>query len=318
MELIVSAISINGDDNLDIELMDPKGEPLPPFAPGAHLDVRTPAGQLRQYSLCGPADDRRRYRICVRKDHASRGGSRTLHDDLRVRQSIEVSAPRNLFELPQAKRYILLSAGIGITPIISMARELDRGGADFELHHFERCRSRVAFLPELTEGLLKRKSTLHLGEDGQRFRDAVLPCLLRPEPDSAVLACGPNGFLDLLAARLAEAGWSAEQFHSERFRPESTTTAAAIAGESFEVRIASSGRSFTIGPAETIANVLLAHGIEVELSCEQGMCGACLTRILEGQPDHRDIVLSATEQEVGDQMTICCSRAKSPLLVLDL
>ena len=318
MELIVSAISINGDDNLNIELMAPTGAELPPFAPGAHIDIRTPAGHLRQYSLCGPADDRRHYNICVRKDHASRGGSRTLHDDLRVRQKIEVSNPRNLFALPEAMRYILLSAGIGITPIISMARQLTADGADFEWHHFERHRSRVAFLHELTKELLNGKSTLHLGEDGQSFRHTILTCLVDPEPGTAILACGPNGFLDLLTTRLNEAGWPPNQIHSERFQPETPTSQAATQSESFEVRIASSGKSFMIGTADTIANVLRKNGIEVELSCEQGMCGACLTRVLEGQPDHRDIVLSATEKEAGNQMTICCSRAKSTLLVLDL
>lgn len=319
MELMVSAIRVNGDDNLDIELVDPKGGDLPPHEPGAHIDIRTPAGSLRQYSLCGPAGSKRAYTICVRRDDASRGGSRSLHLDLRVRAKVEVSAPRNLFPLPQASRYILLSAGIGITPIISMARHLIENDIPFELHHFEQRRARVAFLDELTKGPLADATTLHLGEDGRRFREATLPSLTDVDPSAAVLACGPNGFLDLLGQRLADAGWRRQQFHSERFRAE-PAAAGFDAGNAgmFEIRIASTGASFTVGPAETIAGVLQANGVPIELSCEQGMCGACITRVVSGTPDHRCIVLSDREKERNDQMAICCSRSSSPVLVLDL
>jgi vanillate O-demethylase ferredoxin subunit len=318
MELLVSAIRVNGDDNLDIELMDPGGAELPPFAPGAHIDIRTPAGKLRQYSLCGLATDRRRYRICVRHDAASRGGSLSLHADLRVRARVEVSAPRNLFALPEADRYILVSAGIGITPIIAMARDLALRRADFELHHFERSRSRVAFLGELEAPLLKSATMLHLGDDGRSFRAHPPACLAKPDPGAAVLACGPSGFLDLLTARLSEAGWAPGQFHYERFKVEATVPVAAASGDAFEVRIASTGACFAVSANETIASVLLANGVDVDLSCEQGMCGACLTRVLEGTPDHRDTVLSEAEKAAGNRMTICCSRSHSPALVLAL
>lgn len=316
MELMVSALRINGDDNLDIELIDPAGADLPPFTPGAHIDIRTPGGQLRQYSLCGRPENRRSYTICVRKDDASRGGSRSLHDGLRIRARVDVGGPRNLFELPEARRYILFSAGIGITPILTMARALATRGADFEMHHYERSARRVAFHDELT-GALANAAALHLGEAGARFRDTAPACIGAPDPDAVVLACGPNGFLDLLGERLRVAGWAPEQFHAERFRPEASAAAVGEDG-AFEVRIASTGDCFAVGPGESIANVLLAHGVAVELSCEAGMCGACVTRILEGVPDHRDIVLSAAEHEAGDQLTICCSRAKSAVLVLDL
>lgn len=315
MELMVSALRINGDDNLDIEMIDPAGADLPAFEPGAHIDIRTPGGQLRQYSLCGRPEDRKRYMICVRRDDASRGGSRSLHDGLRIRARVEVGGPRNLFALPEAKRYLLFSAGIGITPILTMARALAAGGADFELHHYERDAKRLAFAAELAGGP-GPATTLHLGSNGARFRDGAPPCLNRPDPDTAVLACGPNGFLDLLQQRLLTAGWAAGQFHAERFRPEAPKPAENT--ESFEVRIASTGQCFPVGADETIAKVLLANGVPIELSCEAGMCGACLTRVLDGTPDHRDIVLSEAEQAAGDQLTICCSRARSPVLVLDL
>jgi vanillate monooxygenase ferredoxin subunit len=319
MKLMVSAIRINGDDNLDIELRDPAGGDLPIFTPGAHIDIRTPGGAMRQYSLCGPIEDRRSYRICVRKDGNSRGGSRSLHGDLRVRAAVDVGEPRNLFSLPEARRYILVSAGIGITPIISMARRLAAGGADYQLHHVERSRSRVAFLDELTSGPLAIGTTLHLGDEGANFRTSGPSCLSKVDPEAVVLACGPNGFLDLLQARLVDAGWSAEQIHFERFRPEAPPAAPGDGDlASFEVQIASTGQNFVVGPDTTVADVLQLNGIPIELSCEQGMCGACLTGVLSGTPDHKDIVLSESERAANDQMTICCSRSSSPVLVLDL
>ncbi|MFT8814012.1 PDR/VanB family oxidoreductase [Acetobacter fabarum] len=318
MELLVSAIRINGDNNLDIELICPKGNELPPFTPGAHIDVRTPSGQIRQYSLCGSPMDRRVYRICVRKDVSSRGGSLSLHTDLGVRAKVTVSEPRNLFAIPHARRYLLFSAGIGITPIITMARCLVSDGRHVEWHHYEGRRSSVAFLEDVSSGNLKNVTTLYLSDEGASFRKIVPECLLRPDPDTAIIACGPDGFLTLLEKRVAEAGWEPAQLYSERFRASPAGALNSKAKGEFVVQLASSGQCFTIGVEDTIGHVLLKNGIPVELSCEQGMCGACLTRVLEGVPDHKDVVLSATEREACNQIAICCSRSKSPLLVLDI
>lgn len=318
MDLIVSGLRLNGDDNLEIELMHPRAEILPAFTPGAHIDIRTPSGALRQYSLCGPLDDPLRYHICVRREVASRGGSCSLHDDLRLRAKIEASAPRNLFVLPQADGYVLVSAGIGITPVLSMARYLVAQGAKFQWHHFERSRSRIAFLRELTNGPLADHVTLHVSEEGHSFRYASLPWINTPYPAYVVMACGPNGFLDLLAARLTEGGWQDTQFQSERFAPVEALAQARSDSKGFDITLASSGQSFHVGTAQTIAEVLLRNGVAIELSCEQGMCGACLTGVLAGIPEHLDSVLSTAEKAANTQMTICCSRAKSEHLVLDL
>lgn len=318
MELIVSAIRINGDNNLDIKLICPKGNDLPPFTPGAHIDIRTPSGQIRQYSLCGSPTDRREYRICVRKDASSRGGSLSLHTDLRVRAKVTVSEPRNLFEIPNARRYLLFSAGIGITPIITMARSLVFAGSHVEWCHYEGCRSSVAFFDEVSSGNLKHVTTLYLSDEGGSFRKVVPECLQRPDPETAIIACGPDGFLMLLKKRMSEAGWSPTQLYSERFHASPASGLNDQPKDEFVVQLASSGQCFTIGAEDTIAHVLMENGIPVELSCEQGMCGACLTRVLEGVPDHKDVLLSAIEREACNQMTICCSRSKSPLLVLDI
>lgn len=318
MDLIVSSLRINGDDNLDIELMRPDGGELPPYGPGAHIDLRTPSGMLRQYSLCGASADRHRYTVCVRRDVASRGGSRSLHCDLHVRDRVTVSEPRNLFPLPEAGRYILMSAGIGITPIMAMARSLMEGGADFQWHHYERSRNRVAFLDELVNEPFARATRLHLDQEGQGFLDAAPACLAEPDLQAVVLACGPGPFLDLLAQRMQSAGWLGEQFHCERFQPVALPHQADGDVKGFDIRVASTGQTLHVGADQSIAAVLQIAGIPVELSCEQGMCGACLTGVLEGVPDHRDIVLSPAEKSAGNQMTICCSRSKTPLLVLDL
>lgn len=318
MNLVVSGLRLNGDDNLDIELMHPQAEILPAFTPGAHIDIRTPSGALRQYSLCGPLDDPLRYHICVRREPVSRGGSWSLHDDLRLRAKIEVSAPRNMFALPKADCYILASAGIGITPVISMARYLVARGATFQWHHFERSRSRIAFLRDLTNGALAEHVTLHVSEEGRSFRHASLPWINTPHPACTVMACGPNGFLDLLATRLAKGGWQDSQFQSERFAPAEAFVSNHSDSKGFDITLASSGQRFHVGAAQTISEVLLQNGVAVELSCEQGMCGACLTGVMEGIPEHFDSVLSSTEKAANKQMTICCSRAKSDHLLLDL
>lgn len=318
MELIVSAIRINGDNNLDIELICPKGSDLPPFAPGAHIDVRTPSGQIRQYSLCGSPMERRVYRICVRRDVRSQGGSLSLHTDLRVRAQVTVSEPRNLFKIPNARRYLLFSAGIGITPIITMARWLVSNGSHVEWSHYEGCRSSVAFLDEVSSGTLKNVITLYFSDEGASFRKSAPANLLQPDPDTAIIACGPEGFLTLLEKRMAEAGWSPTQLYSERFRAAPANALNNTGKDEFVVQLASSGQCFTVGAEDTIAQVLMENGVPVALSCEQGMCGACLTRVLEGVPDHKDVVLSAAEREACNQMAICCSRSKSPRLVLDI
>ncbi|MGJ8525706.1 Tetrachlorobenzoquinone reductase [Halomonadaceae bacterium LMG 33818] len=324
MQLLVSGIYINGDDNLNIELVSPTGEPLPACSPGAHIDIRTPSGMLRQYSICFPQSVNQRqgadrYLICIRQQVTGRGGSRSLHSELRVRDIVEASEPRNLFPLPDnAEKYLLFSAGIGITPIIGMALELVNRGASVVWHHFEQNAGRVAFLQELTRAPLNNIVHLHLSSEGESFRTLHIDELDTPNPDTTIMACGPSGFLTHLASRIESSGWTAEQLHVEHFQAAYTPSTADENNTPFEVEIASSGQTFTIEANQTIAEVLNDNGVNVEISCGQGMCGTCVCGVLKGQPDHRDIILSPMEREANDVMTLCCSRAKTPLLVLDL
>ena len=307
----VIAKQSNGANNLLLTLESASGQPLPAFTPGAHIDVHLPAGGVRQYSLCSPASAAG-YEICVRLDPASTGGSRWLHQQLNVGDTLTLSAPRNHFPLPDAPRTLLFAAGIGLTPLLVMAEALAARQAAFTLHLYLKRHDELAFAPRLAQ--LGDRVVIHYSSEGDSLRTRI-PDDLETSANSALVACGPAGFMQHLQQRALEQGWQPEQWHSERFHADA---AIPPAGDSFEVEIASSGARFHVGQTQSIAGVLAAAGIDIELSCEQGMCGACITGVLAGEPDHRDEVLSQKERAANECIVLCCSRARSPLLVLDL
>lgn len=311
----VNAIRPNGIGNIDIELLPLAEEPLASFEPGSHIDVLTPSGGIRQYSLCNGPAEREAYHLCVRLEEGSRGGSASLHGDLLVGHRIEVSAPRNLFPLPAAAHYLLFAGGIGITPLFAMAQALAERGAGFELHYYLRSRAAGAFVNSLETAPWRERVFLHVSEEGDGLRAAVPACLQRPRSDAAILACGPSGFMGHLRGLATSAGWADGQFHCERF---STDESAFEPGAAFDIEVASTGQRFHVGEHATIAGVLQENGVPVELSCEQGMCGACLTGVVSGVPDHRDMILSDAERAANDRIAVCCSRACSATLTLDL
>ena len=301
----------NGAGNLLLTLESASDHPLPAFTPGAHIDVHLPTGGMRQYSLCSAANASA-YEICVRLDPASTGGSRWVHQQLLVGDRLTLSAPRNHFPLPDAPRTLLFAAGIGLTPLLVMSEALAEKQADFTLHLYLKRHDELAFAARLTA--LGKRVVIHYSSEGDSLRTQI-PADLRMAANSALVACGPTGFMESLQQRALEQGWQQDQLHSERFKPDS---APITAGDSFEVEVASSGARFTVGEEQSIAEVLEAAGIDIELSCEQGMCGACITGVLAGEPDHRDEVLSQKERAANDCIVLCCSRARSPVLVLDL
>ncbi len=307
----VIAKQFNGAGNVLLTLESASQQPLPAFAPGAHIDVHLPVGSVRQYSLCSTAEAEN-YQICVRLDQASTGGSRWLHQALNVGDRLTISAPRNHFPLPDAPRTLLFAAGIGLTPLLVMAEALAVKQANFQLHIYLKRHDELAFNDRLAQ--LGEHVIIHYSSEGDSLRHQIPDDLKRPE-NSALVACGPAGFMDHLQQLAQQYGWRPEQLHSERFKADNTLT---TTGDSFEVEIASSGARFTVGKTQSIAEVLEAAGIEIELSCEQGMCGACITGVVSGAPDHRDEVLSLKERAANDCIVLCCSRAHSPLLVLDL
>jgi ferredoxin-NADP reductase len=312
MQLRVRSITYLAEAINGYELVDPRGRDLPRFAAGAHVDLRF-GDLVRQYSLCNDPAERRRYCIAVLREDASRGGSRYLHDTVRAGDLVEVSMPRNNFPLEAAvERHLLIAGGIGIAPIMSMIAELRRRRADFQLHYCTRSAARTAFRDDLATIAADGRIHFHYdGGDPARGLDirAVLP---DPSQGTHLYYCGPAG----LMAATAEAtkGWPAGTVHCEYFT--APPAASVVEEKPFRVRLAKRGVEYEIPVGQTITGVLRRHGIAVPTSCELGYCGACVTRYLGGEPDHRDQVLR--EYGRGRFVLICCARSKTPVLDLDL
>jgi vanillate O-demethylase ferredoxin subunit len=298
------------------ELCLANGDLLPAFTAGAHVDVHLPAGVVRQYSLCNAPQERHRYLIGVLKDPSSRGGSQAMHELVEQGQTLNISEPRNLFPLAaEGATHLLIAGGIGITPMLAMAHELDRQGADFALHYCFRSRDRAAFLDDLENASFADRVMLHDDSSAVPSNLDARALLRSPEPGRHVYVCGPGGFMDYILGCAIDAGWPQEQVHREFF------AAAPIDHDSdhaFEVQLARSGKVFQIPADRSVFEVLDEAGIEIETSCEQGICGSCITRVLQGTPDHRDQFMTAAEHASNDRFTPCCSRSKTSCLVLDL
>lgn len=298
------------------ELVATDGSALPSFSAGAHIDVHLPNGVVRQYSLCNDPGERHRYVIGVLRDPASRGGSLAMHDSVHEGDVLQISAPKNHFPLThEARRSLLLAGGIGVTPILCMAERLALTGAEFEMHYCSRSAGRTAFLQRIRSAAFAPRVQVHFDDGAAEQRFDLATVVATPEPGVHLYVCGPKGFMDAVLARARMQGWPEAQLHYEFFAAEvrkSDTDGA------FEVRLASSGRTIAVAPAQTVAAALAAAGVDIPTSCEQGVCGTCLTRVLAGEPDHRDAYLTPDEQSANDQFLPCCSRSKSPLLVLDL
>jgi vanillate monooxygenase ferredoxin subunit len=318
LEAFVYSISWAGTDMLSYDLRLPDGQDLPRFEAGAHVDVHIGPGLIRQYSLCNDPAERHRYVVCVHRDAAGRGGSRALHDTIRTGHSVRISQPRNNFPVHPAQRSVLVAGGIGVTPLVAMAESLQKAGADYELHVYARSRDRIPLAGRLTTGPLAARTVVHLSSEGDSLRSAPPAALTDPDPSTLVYTCGPEGFMRAVTEHASAGGFGVDQIHQERFAPAAAPARDPSADGAFEVVIASTAQRITVTARETVAQALTAHGIEVELSCEQGMCGACLTPVVSGIPDHRDDVQTPAEREANTHITICCSRAETAELVLGL
>lgn len=296
------------------ELVRSDGAALPSFSAGSHIDVLLRDGLVRQYSLCNDPSESHRYLIAVLRDAKSRGGSIAMHE-LEQGCLLEVSEPKNHFPLnDQARHSVLLAGGIGVTPILSMAEALDRAGASFEMHYCTRSASRMAFRDRLAQSRFSERVHLYFDdvEDGPRLRFDAL--LAQARSDTHLYVCGPSGFIGAALEAAKTAGWDDANVHREFF------AAAPVqeAGGAFDVKLASSGRVIRVASGVTVVEALAQAGVEVPTSCEQGVCGTCLTGVLSGEPDHRDVYLLDEEKAANDRFLPCCSRSKSPMLVLDL
>lgn len=296
------------------DFADPEGKMLPAFTAGAHIDIHLGDGLIRQYSLCNDPEERHRYSLGVLRDPRSRGGSVAMHA-LREGDELEVGAPKNHFPLAEeAAHSLLIAGGIGITPLLCMAERLGRLSASFELHYCTRSPERSAFRDRLSQPDLAARTWLYYDSEGGRPDFDGLFAL--PSAGAHLYVCGPGGFIDLVLDRARAAGWAESRLHREYF----AAPAPAKQGEErpFQVKLASSGLLVDVAKGQSVVQALAAAGVDVLTSCEEGVCGTCLTRIIEGEPDHRDVYLTTEEKAANDQFLPCCSRALSPLLVLDL
>jgi vanillate O-demethylase ferredoxin subunit len=302
-------------DIASFELVKPDGSALPGFSAGSHIDVQVPGGLTRQYSLCNDAAEQHRYRIAVLRDPGSRGGSVGMHDAVKEGDTLQISEPRNHFPLVHAQRTLLLAGGIGVTPLLCMAQRLATSGADFTLHYCARSAERTAFRDEIAASAYAQRVQYHF-DDGDAAQKLQLEQeLAQPDAGTHLYVCGPTGFIDWVVKTADRLGWSKEQVHLEYFGAAAQDT---TGDRAFQVKIASSGAVYEVPADQTVVNALQAHGIEILTSCEQGVCGTCITRVLQGECDHRDLYFTDEEKAKHDQFTPCCSRAKSPVLVLDL
>ncbi|MFB8775302.1 PDR/VanB family oxidoreductase [Streptomyces broussonetiae] len=280
-----------------------EGHDLPRWEPGAHLELVLPSGLVRQYSLCGDPEDTSSYTVATRLVPDGRGGSREVHEQVREGMEIEVRGPRNRFPLTEAAAYVFVAGGIGITPVLPMLRALPEG-ADWRLLYGGRSRASMPFLEEI-EKLGSpdgggRVTVVAEDEDGWPDLDAFLARL--PE-GAAVYCCGPEGLMAAVEERVPSV-------RTERFTPR------AVGGGAFEVELRRSGRTVTVPPDTSVLAAVRTELPDTASSCEQGWCGTCQQRVLDGEVDHRDELL--TDGERADSMLICVSRARSDRLVLDM
>jgi ferredoxin-NADP reductase len=317
MRLLVRQESWEAEGIISLVLCRADGGELPGWEPGAHLDVVLPSGLTRQYSLCGDLDDRMNYRIAVLYEPTSRGGSREIFETALVGHEITIRGPRNHFRLVDAPRYVFIAGGIGITPIIPMIQSVERAGMPWSLTYGGRRRATMAFVDELVER--EGGAVDVVAEDELGFPD--LDALVRGAGNAAVYSCGPSGLLTALQQRCGES-LDPEQLHIERF----TVSGEAPSGVAedgdafavFEVALRKSAKTVVVPANRTVLDVVREVVPGAMFSCEEGYCGACEVRVLEGIPDHRDTVLTERERAANNTMMICVSRSKSPSLVLDI
>lgn len=316
MEVLVAQKRLETSDIATFELVGVGGAALPAFTAGSHVDIQLPGGYIRQYSLCNDPSETHRYVVGVLKDPKSRGGSKSIHEQVSEGDTLTISEPRNLFPLVEdAKQSLLLAGGIGVTPILCMAERLSRLHASFKMHYCTRSVAKTAFRDRLSEPAFHAHVSHHY-DDGAPDQKLDIPSLLAKQaPETHLYVCGPKGFMDAVLGAARSSGWPESQLHYEFFGAEIVSE---DGDSAFEVELALTDRVITVAKDQTVVEALEAEGIELQVSCEQGICGTCLTRVISGVPDHRDMYLTPEEQAANESFLPCCSRSKTARLVLDI
>jgi vanillate O-demethylase ferredoxin subunit len=316
MNVIVRQRKQETDSISVFELVDADGKDLPAFTAGAHIDVHLPSGLMRQYSLCNPASETGRYQIGVLNELESRGGSKDMHENVREGDVLTISEPRNQFELcPVAEKSLLLAGGIGVTPLLCMAETLSDQKAEFEMHYCTRTKKSTAFMDRLNRSRYASRVFHHFDDGGEDQSFDMKAVLSKFDDTKHLYVCGPQGFMDAILNTARQIGWKEDNLHYEFFSAQDLSEDGDAA---FDLELRKTGKIITVAKDQTVVEALEAIGIEIEVSCEQGLCGTCELRVVAGTPDHRDVYLTAEEQALNQTFMPCCSRSKTPKLIVDL
>lgn len=297
---------------LALTLAHPDGSELPEWTPGAHIDLVLTESLVRQYSLCGSTTNRAEWRVGILRDPNSRGGSQFVHDEVQPGSTIRVRGPRNHFPLVSSPRYQFIAGGIGVTPILTMIEAAEARGADWQLLYGGRERASMGFLDELAR---YGDRVVVYPQDERGILD-LASVLGTPRSDTLVYCCGPEGLLGAVEDNCGH--WPEGSLHIERFSAKPVGEPSPQALDTFEVVCQRSGVTLTVTPDKTIYELAEQAGLDVLGACMEGVCGTCEIEVLDGEPDHRDSVLTAAEHAANDAMMICVSRSRSERLVLDL
>lgn len=319
IDLEVARVTQEAEGVIAITFVDPHGDELPAWEPGAHLEIHTPSGLIRQYSLCGDPANRFEYRVSVLREEGGRGGSKELHDTKLVGKLITSTSPRNHFELKPSPKYLFIAGGIGVTPIRAMVAAAAQSGADYRVLYGGRSRASMAFVDELTEIAGDRLTVVPQDTEGLLDLKTALEAI---DADTAIYCCGPSPLITAVE-QCVEKYAPASELHFERFT--ASEEAAAERAEkdkgnvAFELELSRSGVTATVGPDERVLDVVLKNVPNFDYSCEEGHCGSCLAKVISGDVDHRDDdLLTAEERAANTEMYVCVSRSKGGKLVLDV
>lgn len=314
LPMLIKQIRLESEGTLSFELVSPSGQSLPGFTPGAHIDVHLPGGLVRSYSLMNGPGELSHYRIAVKRELESRGGSAWLHDVARVGATLEISSPSNDFELVEdATTSLLFAGGIGITPVVSMIAHLVALGKRWQLHYCARSSAYMAFSDELRALAAHGNGTVHFYLDDSGDEPLNLKSIVHSAAsDAHVYCCGPAGMIEGFIA--ATQHRSQDTVHFERF----AASQAAASDGGFDVRLSRDGRTLSVTEGKSILDTLLDAGLDIPYACGQGICGSCLTTVIDGIPDHRDDFLTDEQRDANNSIVICCSGSRSPTLTLDL
>ncbi len=306
----VVQLTLESDCIVSMLLASPSGHSLPAWTPGAHVDLHLGNSLVRQYSLCGDPNDLTSYRLAVLREDRGRGGSSFVHDRLRIGQELRITGPRNNFGIEPAAAYVFIAGGIGITPILPMIRWAEAASVPWRLLYTGSARSRMAFLAEVD----RWAENVHLHPADEGVRLDLSKVVMELDADEHLYACGPAPMLEDLEGLCAQ--WCPGRLHIERFMPKRREDTSATDG-TLEVECRASNVSLTVPGSCSILEAMEEAGIDWPSSCREGICGTCEVAVLEGTPDHRDSLLSPDEQESGETLMVCVSRAKTERLVID-